>query len=71
MTKEELIVRLEDIAGAIEINVSPEWMYTAIRHCQRNIDFDLDNVVESNRYDGEHIAHLINMLPKIIEALKE
>jgi hypothetical protein len=47
-------------------------MYTAVRHCQRNVDIDVeDGFNEPDRYDGTCIAELVNMLPRIIAALRQ
>jgi hypothetical protein len=47
-------------------------MYTAVRHCQRNVDIDVeDGFNEPDRYDGTCIAELVNMLPSIIAALRQ
>lgn len=51
--------------------LSEGWLYTAIRHCQRNMDFDYDDEgSEPNRYAGSALAKLANALPRILTALR-
>jgi len=68
----DLIKRLEDILTNIgKQPISEDWMYSSIRHCQRNMDFDCeDGTNEPDRQSGTDIAKLINMLPEIIDALR-
>lgn len=52
--------------------VSKKWMYTAIRHCQRNEDFDIDmdDGEEPDRYEGEAMADALNAFPALISWAK-
>ena len=51
--------------------ISQDWMYSAIRHCQRNMDFDCDDGGnEPDRQSGTDIARLVNMLPEILALLE-
>ena len=46
------------------------WMAGAIRHCQRNLEFDVeDGANEPDRYAGTSLARLANSLPAILALL--
>jgi hypothetical protein len=52
--------------------LAESWMYQAIRHCERNMDFDLydgDTGNEPDRQSGTAIAKILNRLPVILTAL--
>ena len=77
---EKIAERLEQIDKGLSTGPwSKAALYEAIRHVQRNTDV-MENAVEyqeqglptgiPDRYDGEAIAILRNMLPEIIQALK-
>jgi len=69
---DDLIKKLEELEAGFNLPICPSWMYTAVRHCQRNVDIDVeDGFNEPDRYDGTYIAELVNMLPSIIAALHQ
>lgn len=68
-----------ELADALEAAVTkigplpicPEWTYSSIRHCQRNMDFDVsDGFYEPDRQCGGSIAEIVNLVPQIIKALR-
>ena len=69
---ERLAERLEAIVETVgHLPLCNHWMYSAIRHCQRNMDFDFkDGFNEPNRQCGGQIADLVNMGPEIAAALR-
>jgi len=82
MTREEAIALIDQqVASLGTVPLSPDWMYSAIRHCQRNMDFDIDftddgphDYADGNqpdRYAGRPIAIIINALPQIRALLAE
>jgi hypothetical protein len=51
--------------------ICPSWAYSAIRHAQRNMDFDVqEGFNEPDRQCGGSIAEIINMIPAVIAALR-
>jgi uncharacterized membrane protein len=52
--------------------VSKKWMHTAIRHCQKHEDFDIDtdDGEEPDRYEGEAMADALNAFPALISWAK-
>jgi hypothetical protein len=55
------------LAEVGNLPISEEWMYSAIRHCQRNMDFDInDGGNEPDRSAGTPISQIINILPDVI-----
>lgn len=69
---DELIGRLEKAQADIGLlPVDPQWMSDAVRHCQRNMDLDVqEGFQEPDRYAGGPMAAVINALPEIIAALR-
>ena len=67
----DLIKKLEALEADLNLPFCPVWMYEAVRHCQRNMDLEVeDGFNEPGRHDGAAIGELVNMLPTIIAALK-
>lgn len=64
---------IEDALGPIGVlPLDEDWLYTAIRHCQRNMDFDVtEGFNEPDRYAGTHIARLINAMPALLILLRK
>jgi hypothetical protein len=71
-TAAEIASQLEALMGEIgTLPLSEQWMYAAIRHCQRNMDFDTDDGGnEPDRYAGTALCQIANILPEIIAALR-
>lgn len=54
------------VVGTLPLSV--DWMYSAIRHCQRNLDFDAeDGGNEPDRQAGSAIAKIINATPTLLD----
>ena len=50
--------------------IDPDWTYTVIRHGNRNMDLDIaEGFNEPERQCGAAFAHIINMMPAVIERL--
>lgn len=67
--REALKPLLAGLQGSLPI--CPSWMYEAVRHCQRNMDFEAhDGFHEPDRHSGVEIAKVVNLLPDILNALR-
>jgi hypothetical protein len=74
-TREELVALIDaSLPGLGALPLSRDWMDSAIRHCQRNMDFDFEAGVdgtdykdgnEPERYAGTPMAELLNAIPEI------
>ncbi len=73
-TPEALAAEIAELLPKIgTLPLAESWMYQAIRHCQRNMDFDLydgDEGNEPDRQSGTAIAKVLNRLPEILAALR-
>jgi len=65
MTPERL-AELDADASKIGLPICPEWTYSAIRHCQRNMDIDVTaGFNEPDRQCGGSIAEIVNAYPDL------
>lgn len=55
---------LDAAMATIGAPICPEWTYSAVRHCQRNMDIDVsDGFNEPDRQCGGGIAQIVNAYP--------
>lgn len=67
LTQEQLaeFTQMHTTIGAS--NLCDQWMYSAIRHCERNMDFEIDDQKDlPDRQCGGEIARLLNAVPTLI-----
>lgn len=68
-----MVERLQASLKAIgKLPICPDWTYSAIRHAQRNCDFDVNfdaGFHEPDRQCGDDIARIVNAAPEIADLL--
>ena len=63
---DERLAELDAALETIGLPICPEWTYSAIRHCQRNMDLDVgDGFNEPDRQCGGSIAEIVNAYPDL------
>lgn len=72
MNDSESVARLREALDQVgTLPICGSWMYTAIRHCVRNEDIDVeDGFNEPEKYAGPSIALILNELPSLLDRIE-